>query len=248
MLTERFFCELNSTKLLLRPYPSQKSAEFQQVLAESEEEPGDKYVFKGGLSTITIPLHLYEKYIKLNDKPDQEISYRMFLHKRRIDAFEMQARHFQFKDICFIESLFGLIEEKKYSSDENYMLKNNIPDYKDIICHLENLIDLLKTYNNYNIAFVSQAHFAHMTNINWMVKGKHSVLIEAEKNDLPDDKDCFQSEMNFVITEKDVVNAFHDHFLILWDSIPDESKNKKNSISWLRSLIKKCKRYADQNQ
>ena len=70
----------------------------------------------------------------------------MFLHKRRLDAFEAQSRYFKFKDICFIESFDELVDKKKYSFDENYILKNNTPNYEDIVCHLENLIDLLKRH------------------------------------------------------------------------------------------------------
>lgn len=239
MLTERFFNDLNSAKPLLRSYPPQESAEFQHVFAESEEIPGDKYVFKSGLSTVTIPLDLYERYLRLSNRSNQEILHRMFLHKRRLDAFYAQIKYYKFKDICFIESLDKLIDKRTYSPDENYILSNNIPDDKDIIRHLEHVIDLLKKHDNYDIAFVKQKQFTRITAINWMVKSKDSVLVESFKSASPN-VDSPHSEMNFVITEKGVVNAFHDHFLTLWDSIPDKSKDKKSSIARLRSLIKKC--------
>jgi hypothetical protein len=247
MLTKRFYCDLNSAKPLLRSYPPQQSPEFQYALTEAEVIPGDKYVFKGGLSTVTFPLCLYEKYLGLSGKPSHEISYRIFLHKKRIDSFEKQVKHYKFKDICFIESINRLIDKKEYSPDENYILNDNVPNNEDIILHLENLIDLLKKHDNYNIAFVSQTQFVHMGGINWMVKGKDSVLAEAFRIGLPGgdpsdpDGDSSLSEMNFVITESGVVNAFHDYFLILWDNIPDEFKDKKKSIAWLRSLIKKMR-------
>lgn len=46
---------------------------------------------------------------------------------------------------------------------------------------------------------------------------------------------------NFVVTEKSIVNAFGNYFLNIWSDIPDENKNKKNTINLLQSLIKICK-------
>ncbi len=243
MWTAYFFQDLTSATPLLKSYPSQNSVELQKVFAESEETLGDKYVFKGGLSTITMPLCLYEKYLRLSGVTDQELSYRLFLHRKRLDAFAIQVKYFKFKDICFIESLEELIYKKKYSNDENYILKNSKPDYNDIIYHLENLVHLLQQYDNYEIAFVNQEKYSHMSGIHWMLKVKDRVLIETYKKNFP--HDSFHSEMNFIITEKVVVNAFHDYFLLLWDNIPDKNKNKTKSITYLKFLIKKCRRLMD---
>ena len=239
MLSDRFFYELNSSKPLMKAYPSQIHSEFQQAFADSEEDPGDKYVFKRGLSTISIPMDLYEKYLNLSSKTDYDASYRLFLHRRRVDAFENQVKYFKFKDICLIESLYDLVNKQQYSYDENYMFGGNLPDRQDIITHLEYLITLLKKYNNYDLAVISQSHFSNIANINWMVKGKNKVMIEIFKNDRIDNRD--HKELNFIITEKNVASAFHDYFYILWDSIPEANKNKKNIIAQLKSLIKICK-------
>jgi len=241
-LTAYFFQHLTYAKPLLKSYPPQKTIEFQQVFAEVEEAPGDKFVFKNGLSTITIPLELYEKYLRLGNKTNEEITYRKFLHKRRLESFEAQVKYYEFKDICFIESLERLINAKKYSFDEYYILENRIPSNEDIVCHLENLISMLRKYDNYEIAFVSKKDFNNLTNIYWTVKGNLSVLIETlNKGEEAFDNNSSISEMNFIVTEKNTVSAFHHHFLKIWAGIPAESKNKQYSINLLQSLIKKCK-------
>lgn len=244
LLTANYFQSLVSSKPLLKSYPPQDSAEIQKEFAECEESQGDKYVFKDGFSTITMPLSLYERYLNSDGESSQDVSYRMFLHQKRLSAFEMQIRHFAFQDICFIESIEELVEKRKYSFDENYILKNNKPDYCDIVCHLENVIHLLQMHKNYEIAFVNQEQYKRMSGINWMVKGKDSVLIETFNKNSPFN-DRLHSEMNFIITEKSIVNAFHDYFLILWNNIPDENKDKNKSIAWLKLLIEECKRRAD---
>jgi hypothetical protein len=238
LLTERFFQNLNSAKPLLKSYPSQESSEFQQTFAEYEETPGEKYVFKGGLSTVTIPLDLYEKYLRLDHIPDAEFSHRIFLHKRRLDSFEDHVKHYKFKDICFIESVIELVDKKKYSFDEEYLLRDSTPQNEDIVRHLGCLINLLEKYDNYYIAFVSKAMLPYMNDINWMIKGNNCVLIETlNKNG---NQDYFNPKMNFSITEKSVVRAFHDYFDILWETVPDKNKNKKETVTWLKSMIRKC--------
>jgi len=241
-LTTYYFQQLTFAKPLLKSYPSQKTIEFQQAFAEAEETPGDKYVFKNGLSTITIPLNLYEKYLKFGDRTDMEISYRKFLHEKRLESFKSQVKQYEFKDICFIESLERLVKARKYSFDEYYILKNGIPGNEDIVCHLENLISMLRKYDNYEIAFVSKKDFNNMTNIYWAVKGNLSVFIETlNMGKTVHDNNSFNSEMNFIINEKSVVNAFSNYFLKIWSGIPDENKNKSNSINLLQSLINICK-------
>lgn len=242
-LTSYFFQQLTFTKPLLKSYPSQKTIDFQQAFAEAEETPGDKYVFKNGLSTITIPLNLYEKYLRFGNRTDQEISYRKFLHEKRLESFKSQIKQYEFKDICFIESLERLVKTRKYSFDEYYILENRIPSNEDIVCHLENLISMLGKYDNYEIAFVSKKDFLNSkSNIYWAVKGNLSVLIGTlNKGKIVHNDDNFSSEMNFIVNEKSIVNAFRNYFLNIWSDIPDENKNKKNSINLLQFMINICK-------
>lgn len=235
ILSSRYFINLNAAKPLLKPLPSQMSAEFQRAFAEYEESPGEKCVFKGGLSTITIPLNLYEKYLKLNGMTNQELSHRKFLHERRLYAFREHVKHYKIRDICFIEAIVDLVENKNYSFDEKYLVLNHTPENSDIVCHLDYFANLLETYDNYHVAFASKAQFLHMDTINWMVKTNSCVLIETLDNSC---RNFPESDMNFLISEKSVVDAFHNYFNVLWDNIPDKNKDKRSTIDWLRSLIK----------
>jgi len=100
---------------------------------------------------------------------------------------------------------------------------------------------MLKKYDNYEIAFVSKKDFNNLSNIYWAVKENSSVLIETFSKDKVTDNNGFNSDMNFMVTEKSIVNAFHDYFLKIWNDIPEENKNKRNAINLLQSLIKTCK-------
>lgn len=241
-LTAYFFQHLTFAKPLLTPYSSQKTVEFQQLMCETEEVPGDRYVLKNGFSTITLPLNLYEKYLHLSSKTHQEISYRYFLHKRRLESFESQVKHYEFKDICFIESLEQLVATKKYSFDEYYVLEDKLPHKEDIICHLENITHMLKTYDNYKIAFVSMKDFSNLADTCWSVKENLNVLIGTQSKSKNLTDNCsFNPDMNFVATEKSIVTAFNNYFQKKWTEIPEAHKNKKASIQLLQSMIDRCK-------
>lgn len=239
----RYYQDLSAAVPLLKVYPPQDSYEFQKVFADIEEHPGNKYVFKEGLSTTTMPSALYEKYLKLTGITGQELSYRIHLHNRRLEAFHVQIRSYQYKDIYFIEALDELIENNKYSFDENYILRNIKPDNIDIICQLEYLIYLLQTYDNYEIAFVSKNDYPHIVNINWMVKHDGLVMIETYHHVIK--KDISHQEKNFTISDKSIVKAFHNYFLYLWDELSDETKDKKKAIKKLRQLIKQCRKKSE---
>lgn len=239
----RYYQDLSAAIPLLKVYPPQDSYEFQKVFADIEEHPGNKYVFKEGLSTTTMPSALYEKYLKLTGITGQELSYRIHLHNRRLEAFHVQIRSYQYKDIYFIEAIEELIDKNKYSFDESYILRNIKPDNIDIICQLEYLVYLLQTYENYEIAFVSKNNYPHIANINWMVK--HDGLVMIETFHQPIKKDPSYQEKNFTISDKNIVKAFHNYFLVLWDELPEETKDKKRAIKMLRQLIKQCRKKSE---
>jgi len=63
------------------------------------------------------------------------------------------------------------------------MLENRTISNEDIVCHLENLINMLRKYDNYEVAFVSKQDFISLSNICWLVKRNSGVFIETLNND-----------------------------------------------------------------
>jgi hypothetical protein len=234
-LAGHFFQYFSSARPLYNTYPSQKFIEFQKLFANVEEQLGDRFVFKGGHSTITIPSSLYEKYIKHSIKKEHEASQRLNLHRKRIEAFKAQVKYYLFRDIWFKESIERLVFDKKYFFDENYILGNYIPVKEDILSHIKNIIFMLQEYKNYEVAIVSEKDYEDICKICWMVKGTSYVMIEAI-----DSNDC-TAEINLAITEEKAVAAYREYYLNLWNSIPQINKNKVEIINWLNSLIQKNK-------
>ena len=239
LLSEHFCQSFSSAKPLLHAYPSQISTEFQHKLTTVEENLGDRYVFKGGISTITIPMNLYEKYLEMSKKPKEETLLRLNYHRRRLDAFKNQIKYYKYKDIWFKEPIERLVSEKKYSFDKYYLLENNIPDDKDIVCHLENAVYMLERYENYEIAIVNENNYENISEMCWMIKENSSVLIETFNSHIQrkTKDDYYNSEINISISEKEVINAFRDYFIMIWSEISYHDKQKEEVINWLKNQI-----------
>lgn len=128
----------------------------------------------------------------------------------------------------------ALVRSRNYLFDDYYLLESETIEQEDIVCHLENLISMLKRYDNYEIAFVSEKDFYDMTNTCWAIKGNLCVFIESlnESNHI---------KKNFIATEKNIVQAFNDYFAKTWRNIPRENKEKANTIRFLQSLINICR-------
>ncbi|MEA4847869.1 MAG: helix-turn-helix transcriptional regulator [Clostridiaceae bacterium] len=243
-LISEHYCQFFSSAMpLLHEYPPYAMTEFQFKLAESEESLGNRYNFNGGISTITIPVKLYEKYLKMSRKPKQETLLWLTYHRRRLEAFKTQIKYYKYKDICFKESIENLINEKKYSFN-NHILENYIPEDEDIICHLENIVSMLEAYENYEVALVNKNDYKDISEICWMVKENTSLFIETanfhtQKNNK---RGYCKSGISASVTEKEVIFAFQEYFISIWNEIGDRNRQKKELIKWLKSQIALLKR------
>lgn len=239
LLSAHFSQFFTTARPLLHVYPSQMTIEYQKKFAEIEENLGDRYTFKGDISVITMPIDLYEKYLRISAKPEHEIALRLIYHRRRLEAFKTQIKYYKYKDIWFRESLEQLINEKNYPFDQYYILENNIPNSKDIAYHLENVIDMLEKYENYEIAIVSKKDYENLCKTIWMVKENNSVFIETFNPAIPrkSKSNTYESEINLHLSEKDVINAFQDYFMMIWNGIKYNDKDRNKIIKWLRDKI-----------
>ena len=105
-------------------------------------------------------------------------------HRRRLAALETQIQYHKYKDIWLKEAVETLIHEKKYSFNNDYILENCIPDNEDIVCHLENIVNMLEVYENYEVALVSRNDCKDACGICWMVKENSGAFIKAIKTRL----------------------------------------------------------------
>lgn len=239
VLSGHFFQLFSSAKPLLKSYNWQTVNQLHHMFIEAEETLGDKYVFKGDIPTTTLPLDLYEKYLKLATKKHKEIKENLFLHKRRVDAFESQIKYYKFKDIFFKESIEHLVKEKSYFFDSYYIFDNITLDNNDIKSHLENIIYMLEKYENYEIALVNKKDFENISKICWMVKENSGVFIQKlnDKTFKTHLGNNYFENVDLLISENEVIDAFIRYFLSIWNSFPSVNKDKKKIIRWIKSQI-----------
>ena len=239
ILTTHFSSFFAACKPLFSYFPTQKLIKFQEKFAEVESMLGSRYCFKGDISTLSMPTGLYEKFLKLSNKTKEEIDNRVYLHNIRVNSFKEQIKYYKFKDIWFKESIEILVSKKKYAFDQYHILEDVIPTDEDIICHLENVIYMLESNKNFEIALIEQSKVDSVSKLYWMVKENSGILIETLKSD---SKELFKfydydREINLFISEKSVIKAFENYFISIWNQIDNDNRDKEKVINWLREQI-----------
>jgi transcriptional regulator with XRE-family HTH domain len=244
ILSEHYCQFFSSARPLLREYPSCAKAEFQLKITESEENLGNRYYFNGGISAITIPMSLYEKYLKMKKISKQEALLWLDYHRRRLTAFETQIQYYKYKDIWLKEAVEMLIHKKKYSFSNDYILENCIPDNEDIVCHLENIVNMLELYENYEVALVGRNDCKDACGICWMVKENSGAFIKAIKTSTQKGTnfDFSDSGVNAQIAEKEVISAFEEYFKNVWNEIKFYEKQNGKLVKWLKIQIASLKK------
>ena len=92
--------------------------------------------------------------------------------------------------------------------------------------HLRNIIRLLKTYENFEIALLSEEQKNVIPYYQWEVKGGSTVVMSTWN---PGENDKY---INIAITEETVAGAFQDYFLEIWERVTPEYRDKNYVISW----------------
>ncbi len=226
VLTGHFYQLLASAKPLFIKYPRQVPFEYQKLMVETEEHMGDRFVYNGG-HAASVPYGLYKKYLQqcpgVKDVPTSA-----YLQKRRLDAFNTQVKIFKFKDIWFKETIEKIVLERKYVSGHNHASSCYVLEKEDIVIHIENIIQMLRKYKNYEIAIINQCEA--VCDSCWTVKSTSYVLVEGKSNN---------TDINLAATEQNIVAAYREFFLNLWNDIPHINKDKDRIITWLKSLLEK---------
>jgi hypothetical protein len=236
MLSKNFYYLISMALPLIQQYPPEKHFMLIKVFTEYEEKHGNKYLYKEGISSLTVPLDTYERYMRTISRPIDELSVAVELHKKRYQSFVLNIKHYKQRDIYTKESIERLVHEQKYSLNDLSLLGKCKPTKEYIIEHINNTIYLLEKYENYEIAIINEDQFNCNATFIWMVKGKVAVLWTLENKRY---KDCQSNDrkISISIEEPTIVNAFEEYFMDFWSNIAPLNKDKKEVIAWLKSQI-----------
>ncbi|MCB2357820.1 hypothetical protein [Clostridium estertheticum] len=219
------------SKSLMDYYDLDESIAYNNSLDESDNTAGSQFLFKNNLSLSLIPNILLKKLLeKLSFTNDQLIKI-LELHKRRVNSFLLNIKQHEYFDIYLLSSMQNIIKNKELSF-YSFNVVNTIDfDIEDIIILIQNILNLLKTYDNYKFSFVNETLYKNKGNSvsSFIIKEKHSVHIESSKHAI-------------VIQEPMVINAFEGYFKEIWEQISPIDKDKKEIIKWLAHQVDTLKK------
>lgn len=235
IIKDYFECFISKhSQPLFTYYPPEMSLDFFTSLAESEDNFGNRILYKDCFSILALPFNLYKKLLKKNHLPNGDIEKALELYQKRFQAFEKNVTVNQYHDIYMVCSLNNLIKNRQLYLNYHNRVILVMLDTEDIIELLLNIIRLLQTYKNYYITFLPD-YYDHPLSTDFtvycLVKEREAVFIEVYKthNGQPD--------VRLAIKEPTMVHAFEVYFQNYLEQLSPAIKDKDGVISWLRRQI-----------
>ncbi|MBU3175303.1 hypothetical protein KPL47_02860 [Clostridium estertheticum] len=210
------------SKSLMEYYDLDESIAYNNSFDESDNTAGSRFLFKNSLSLLLIPNILLKKLLEKLSFTDDQLIKILELHKRRVNSFLLNIKQHEYLDIYLLSSMQNIIKNKELSFYCFNVVNTINFDIEDIIILIQNIINLLKTYDNYKFSFVNETLYKSKGNTvsSFIIKERHSVHIKSSKHAI-------------VIQEPMVVNAFEGYFKEIWEQISPIDKDKKEVIKWL---------------
>jgi len=214
-------------------YPEKDCSKFNHYFIKNEESIGNRILYKYCFSILTIPRDLYKRILEKIGLSHDEMLASQEYYEKRLNAFLVNIENYEYKDIYCYESVEQLIKEQQFFFYFLTGVKLIKLEVKDIIEILHNIINLLKRYKNYNIAFNRKYAdcISEDDEFYCMVKERKAVLLETYE---------FSTSTPLVrlsIEEPMAVKAFEEYFLEKWEHIAPINKDKNEVINWIQGLI-----------
>ncbi|MBU3144121.1 hypothetical protein [Clostridium sp. CF012] len=222
---------LSSSKPLMKYYTLDKNLAYCDSIVKSEERPGARFLFKDNFNLLTIPNIQHNKLLEKLQVTNDELDIQLELHKSSLNSFLFNLQHYEYFDVYTLGSIQNLIKSKQLAFISNNKVTTIDLETEDIIMFIQNIIDLIKTYDNYKIALINETLYNNENNIcsSIIIKEKYQVYIELSK-------------FRISIDEPMLVNAFEEHFKKIWKQISPIDKNKEQIISWLQRQMNVLKK------
>jgi hypothetical protein len=232
MYLSHFITIMNkNTKSLIERYHG--NINYSNLLIKVEETTANRFLYRYCFGMMTIPEKLYLRLLKRKNTTNEETEKSIELYKKRYKAFLFNIQRYQYRDIYISSCIKDLIKDHQIYFYSYYEVALMDVEVNDIIEHLENIIYLLETYDNYHIAFQKSNTDGSICtkNIYCLVKERQSVLFEiiSPMNDLPETRITSEEPM--------LINGFYEYLMNIWEHIPPINKNKKEVISWIKYEI-----------
>ena len=225
---EREICEyLSLCKPLMQIFTSKDEKAYFSTLLEFEKEQSDSIIKTDSLSLLTMPEAVASSIICRN----ADINRSFFdFQKKRIELFEKNIRSNTFTEIVTMQDIKTVLNGDVKASFSD-MLNTNAVYYtaEEYISHLENLVVLLEKYENFHVAFISNASAEH-----YMVYVKEDFGAIVAKTTAP--------PVILSIGENNLKAAFWDYLIGITGSERVRSRGKDENIKTLNDYISRLKK------
>ena len=213
------------TSPLFKIFPA--GNDYFKYIVEKDRQPGDFFVFSCDLYAYTIPLSLWQKYLRRSLKDEDEVQLHLNRISERMNIFKEDVKKYKSKCIVHLKSIEYMVKTGNYL----YYTYYQKPEPGDILEHLNYTISLLENNYNFELALISENQANSIPLVNWEVKGNHSVVMSPwylKKN---------YEYANFAINEETISSTFHDYYLDIWERIPPKNRDKRYILSWLKEQV-----------
>ena len=148
--------------------------------------------------------------------------------RRRFAAFQTNVVSYPYRDICSKRAIEQLVSSGELPRDDRAI--GFLPSPQARREHLQHIIYLLKTYDQYQLAVLDPIETAHIPiEADWTVNGASNVTIIVCAPDSTG-KEILQG---LPISEPTIVRAFHDYFEAAWRQVNPPNKDKRYVIQWM---------------
>lgn len=222
-LVDEFNNYLNLCKPLMRIYSGNLTSSFKNTLSEFESEGGDALLKSSTLSSLTMPLFVLRKATRDLDEFNRNASFEN--HKNRLKNLEKYLKNNVLTEIISLPSYEDIKNKKIKIPTTSLLGSHNIYyDQFSFKSQLENIVSLLKQYENYHLIFID-SQTDDLT-----IYAKENVGVIILKYTCP--------TISFAINESFMTNAFWDYLSLIKPAEEWGKDSKKKTIEKLQKYIK----------
>ncbi len=211
---------------LMKIFTSIDTVSFVKTLLEFEKNSENSIIISESLSLVTMPQSIKAKLIKNNKNADIDLKE---LDKQRIANFENQLKTNAFTEIIKIQ------DPQKIKKGEVRINLSDMPDGKavyytleDYICHLENILAIVRKNNNYRV-YLTDKSIAHSYTV-YVRENLGAIIVKTSS-----------PAIAIAFNESNLAAGFWDYLKSFINEKKYRNSNKKKTATLLKNYIDELK-------
>ncbi|MDD3655034.1 MAG: transcriptional regulator [Desulfotomaculaceae bacterium] len=225
-LIEEYNDLLSRCRMLMRVFtPISDRNGYLALLDEFEDEPSNTIIKTDTLTNITMPFEVVERMLaQMESRLREQL---LVYQQKRIKKFLGSLKKFRFTEILSLPQMEEILTGKVVVNLSD-MLNDSLMFYtpKEYCRHLQNIVRLLKSYNNYQVHLVDNKYLEGS-----MIYVREDVGVLVGKTMTP--------SVVFAINESNMTAAFWDYMNHLIKKEAKGRMHRKHTIAELETIVAK---------